>query len=74
MVARLAQKLASNPDDGEGWIMLARTYNALGRFGDAAAAYAKAEASFRRIRGSWPITPTAWPWPRGRACRVNRKR
>ena len=48
MVARLAQRLASNPDDGEGWIMLARTYNALGRFGEAAAAYAKAEAKFPR--------------------------
>ncbi len=46
MVARLAQRLASNPDDVEGWIMLARTYNALGRFGEAAAAYAKAEAKF----------------------------
>jgi cytochrome c-type biogenesis protein CcmH len=46
MVARLAQKLESNPDDGEGWAMLARTYNALGRFGEAAAAYAKAEAKF----------------------------
>jgi cytochrome c-type biogenesis protein CcmH len=46
MVARLAQKLASNPDDGEGWVMLARTYNALGRFDEAVAAYAKAEAKF----------------------------
>jgi cytochrome c-type biogenesis protein CcmH len=46
MVARLAQRLKSNPDDGEGWVMLARTYNALGRFGEAAAAYASAEAKF----------------------------
>jgi len=46
MVARLAQKLAANPDDGGGWVMLARTYNALGRFDEAAAAYAKAEAKF----------------------------
>jgi cytochrome c-type biogenesis protein CcmH len=46
MVARLAQKLASNPDNGEGWVMLARSYNALGRFGEAAAAYAKAEAKY----------------------------
>ena len=46
MAARLAQRLESKPDDGEGWVMLARTYNALGRFGEAAAAYAKAEARF----------------------------
>lgn len=46
MVARLEQHLQSNPDDVEGWTMLGRTYNALGRFADASAAYAKAEARF----------------------------
>ncbi|MBE0622816.1 MAG: c-type cytochrome biogenesis protein CcmI [Burkholderiales bacterium] len=46
MVARLAQRLESNPDDAEGWIMLARTYNALGRHAEASNAYAKAEAMF----------------------------
>ncbi len=44
MVAKLEQHLASNPDDVEGWTMLARTYSALGRFDDSAKAYAKAEA------------------------------
>lgn len=46
MVARLAQRLETNPDDIEGWVMLARTYGALGRFDQAAGAYAKAEARF----------------------------
>lgn len=43
MVQRLAARLQSNPDNVEGWIMLARTYGALGRFDQAASAYASAE-------------------------------
>lgn len=42
MVARLAEKLQQNPADGEGWLMLARSYAALGRFPEAAAAYGRA--------------------------------
>ena len=41
MVARLAQHLKDKPDDVKGWRMLARSYNAMGRFGDAADAYAR---------------------------------
>ena len=44
MVAGLAQKLKSNPDDAEGWTMLGRSYVHLRRYGDAGAAYARAAA------------------------------
>jgi len=43
MVEKLAQKMAANPDDLQGWLMLARSYKTLGRYDDAIKAYAKAE-------------------------------
>lgn len=46
MVASLAKRLEANPDDAEGWVMLARTYGALGHFDKAAGAYARATALF----------------------------
>lgn len=49
MVERLALRLAQTPDDAEGWAMLARSYNALGRFQDASVAYGKA---IERIPGN----------------------
>jgi cytochrome c-type biogenesis protein CcmH len=42
MVGRLAARLRDNPEDAEGWKLLGRSYAALGRFGEAADAYAKA--------------------------------
>lgn len=44
LVGRLAERLKNNPDEIEGWVMLARSYLVLGRFADAAAAYATADA------------------------------
>ena len=44
MVDSLAQRLQSRPDDIEGWLLLARSYQALGRFQEAADAYAHADA------------------------------
>jgi cytochrome c-type biogenesis protein CcmH len=41
-VAALAQRLKANPNDVQGWIMLARSYTSMQRFGEAAGAYAKA--------------------------------
>lgn len=40
--AKLAQRLQANPSDGEGWAMLARSHNVLGRYQQAASAYEKA--------------------------------
>ena len=42
MVDRLAQKLAENPNNPDGWAMLARSQATLGRYPDALASFAKA--------------------------------
>ena len=42
MVAKLAERMRQNPDDAQGWAMLAKSYAVMGRFEDAAAAYGKA--------------------------------
>ena len=44
MVERLAARLKENPEDVEGWKLLGRSYSALGRFPEAAEAYARAAA------------------------------
>lgn len=42
MVAKLAARMEKNPDDLKGWVMLARSYKALGRYEEAVAAFGKA--------------------------------
>jgi len=44
MAAKLAARLEREPDNAEGWSMLARTYYALNRFKDAVPAFEKASA------------------------------
>ncbi len=44
MVERLAERLRQEPDNAEGWVMLARSYTSMERFGDAAVAYARAHS------------------------------
>ncbi len=44
MVSKLADRLKTTPEDTEGWIMLGRSYAAMGRFPESASAYAKAAA------------------------------
>jgi cytochrome c-type biogenesis protein CcmH len=41
MVEALAVRLKEQPDNVQGWLMLARSYNALGRYPEAAQAYAQ---------------------------------
>jgi cytochrome c-type biogenesis protein CcmH len=44
MLGRLEQRLKEQPDDAEGWAMLGRSYNVLGRQAEALAAFRKAAA------------------------------
>ncbi|CAK0771261.1 hypothetical protein CCP3SC5AM1_710013 [Gammaproteobacteria bacterium] len=44
MVSRLAERLVANPEDANGWMMLARSYTVLERYPEAAKAYAQAYA------------------------------
>jgi len=41
MVQKLVDRLKANPDDPQGWIMLARSYKVLGRYADSAEAYGR---------------------------------
>jgi len=45
MVARLAARLAREPEDVDGWIMLMRSYQTLGRRDEASAALRRAQAA-----------------------------
>jgi cytochrome c-type biogenesis protein CcmH len=42
MVASLARRMQSNPDDAQGWVMLGRSYMVMNRYADARDAYEKA--------------------------------
>lgn len=50
MVAQLEQRLVEHPDSAEGWLLLGRTYMALGRFDEAVPALARA----RELVGDTP--------------------
>ncbi len=44
MVEQLAQRLQKQPDNAEGWFVLARSYYAMGKFAEASTAFAKVVA------------------------------
>ncbi len=48
MVEKLAARMKESPDNGEGWVMLGRSYAALDRYAEAASAYAQAVAQIPR--------------------------
>jgi cytochrome c-type biogenesis protein CcmH len=43
MVAKLAARMEADPDNMQGWLMLARSYKTMGRYAEAVEAYGKAE-------------------------------
>jgi cytochrome c-type biogenesis protein CcmH len=56
MAVRLAEKLAKNPTNGEGWALLGQTYLELGQYKEADQAFAKADALGKvdaRLREEW---------------------
>jgi cytochrome c-type biogenesis protein CcmH len=55
MVARLEARLARNPDDADGWVMLGRSYAAFNRLQEARAAFYKADS----LRPDHPLTLVA---------------
>lgn len=51
MVNKLAARLKENPNDLEGWLKLAQAYKVMGRYAEAAEAYAKAESRVKEDAG-----------------------
>jgi cytochrome c-type biogenesis protein CcmH len=52
-VDKLAKRLEQNPNDAQGWLMLARSYTSMERFSDAANAYERATALNSNDAGIW---------------------
>lgn len=44
LLGKLVARLKANPEDSKGWVMLARSYKALGRYAESAEAYSHAGA------------------------------
>jgi cytochrome c-type biogenesis protein CcmH len=53
LLKRLEDRMATQPDDAEGWALLARSYMELKRYPEAAATYAKATAKLPKEASLW---------------------
>lgn len=56
MVAKLAARLETQPDDAEGWSMLGRSYFVMRRYDDAARAYATANGQSKGSNADWLVS------------------
>jgi cytochrome c-type biogenesis protein CcmH len=52
-IDKLAERLKQNPNDAQGWTMLARSYMMQDKFSDAASAYEKLTALNAKDAGAW---------------------
>lgn len=65
-VAALAKRLEQNPNDPQGWIMLARSYSEMQNYKEAAAAYEKATAAVTNDADLWADYAFALAMARGK--------
>jgi len=65
-VDKLAKRLEQNPNDGQGWLMLARSYTSMERFSEAASAYERATALNGNDAGIWADYAEALAMSNGR--------
>jgi cytochrome c-type biogenesis protein CcmH len=65
-VAKLAKKLEDNPNDPQGWAMLARSYSEMQNYKEAAAAYEKATTLTTNDANLWADYAYALAMARGR--------
>lgn len=65
-VDKLAKRLEQNPNDAQGWLMLARSYTSMERFSEAASAYERATALNGNDAGIWADYAEALAMSNGR--------
>ena len=68
-VAKLAERLKSNPSDAQGWTMLARSYSSLEKYGEATGAYARATELTPKDADLWAEYAFASAMAAGRSLR-----